>query len=133
MAIESNNPAAQVNVPGPSVAHPLFRRWDIRSWTSPSLADNATYSLGSPTEGNSFPAGVYLVALASDPSKAALYAITTSSGAVSAVTLLDDFAGSTFAADGTTNDRYHLYDTSGEVFLENTTSSAVQLVISRVL
>lgn len=133
MSLDGFNPAQSINVVSDGVDHPLFRNLGpSRAWTSPLLADNATYSLGSPTEGGSEPAGVYLVYNKANPAEAALYAIATSSGAVSQVTLLVDYAGTTFAADGTTDNRFHMYDSSGEVFLENTNTTSATLIIQRI-
>ena len=111
MSTDPFNPAQTVNVPSQGVSHPLFRNLGAaRGWTSPVLSDNETYSLGSPTDGDSDPSGLYLVYNPDAPTDAALYAITTSRGAVSELSLLYAYAGSTFSSDGTTDDRLHLYD-----------------------
>lgn len=134
MSTDGFNPAQSINVPSAGVDHPLFRNLGpARGWTSPVLSDNETYSLGSPVEGVSEPAGLYIVYNVANPAQAALYAIATSSGAVSAVTLLSDFSpAAAFADDGTTNDRFHLYDSSGEVLLENTNTADATLAIRRL-
>jgi len=128
MATTDNNPAATVNVVGPTVEHPVFRSSPTRGWSSPSLADDEAYSLGSP--GNDA-AGIYLCSVVGSPEKSAIFSITAASGAVTAVTELVDW-NTAWAADGTTNAMYHLYDTSGEVFLENTNTAAAVLTITRL-
>jgi len=128
MATNSNNPAGQVNVPGPSVDHPLFRGSALRGWTSGSLADDATYSLGSPGDQA---AGFYLAWDLADPSDAALFSVTTASGAVTAVDIGPAFASHTWD-DADTDVKLCFYVSSGELILKNRSGSAATLAIAKI-
>jgi hypothetical protein len=132
MATNSNNPAGQVNVPGPSVSHPIFRGAPVRGWSSASLIgdDNEFYSLGSPGDEA---AGLYICTVEGAPENMAIFAVTTASGAVTGCTLVVLGTGADWAADGTTNDKYHLYDSSGELFLKTTFDAAVTLNVARLI
>jgi hypothetical protein len=128
MSTESNNPAAQVNVIGPSVEHPVFRGSAVRGWTSGALADDATYSLGSPS---TQAAGFYLCWDISDPSDAALFSVTTASGAVTAVDIGPAWGSHTWD-DADTDTKLCFYVSSGELILKNRSGSAATLAIAKL-
>ncbi len=46
MSTDQNNPAAQANIVGPSQDHQSLRSDPIRSYSTGSLADDATFTLG---------------------------------------------------------------------------------------
>lgn len=126
MSVNDNNPGG-VQRSDPSVIAKVFRNKPTYAYTTDELADNENFSLGTPGD---LGAGLYLVWEDGSPENAALFAITSASNAVTAVTLLADYAGSTWSDDGATNDRFHLFDSSGSVFFRNTNTAAATLCIA---
>lgn len=129
MATNQNNPALQVNVVGPSVEHPIFRGSPIRGWATAELADDATYSLGTPGDDAE---GFYLCWDVNDPSDAALFSVTTASGAVTAVDLGPAWASHTWD-DADTDAKFCFYVSTGELILKNRSGSADTLAIARLI
>lgn len=128
MATESNNPATQINVPGPSVDHPIFRSSPTRGYYTGELADDATYSLGSPGDQA---AGVYLCWDTGDPDDAAFFVVAASSGAVTSVNIGPSWASHTWD-DADTDTNLCFYVSSGELILKNRSGSAATLAIVRL-
>lgn len=130
MSSDGFQPAQSINVPSDGVDHPLFRNLGVlRGFTTPVLADDGTYSLGSP--GN-LAAGIYMAWDVSDPSDAAFFSVTTASGAVTAVDIGPAWASHTWD-DADTDNKMCFYVSSGELILKNRSGSGdVTLAIARV-
>lgn len=128
MSTSSNNPAGQVNVVGPTAEHPLFRGSALRGWTTGALADDATYSLGSPGDGG---AGFYLCWDITDPSDAAIFSVTVASGAVTAVDIGPSWGSHTWD-DADTDVKFCFYVSSGELILKNRSGNTDTLAIAKL-
>jgi len=129
MSTDGFNPAQSINVPSDGVDHPLFRNLGpVRGFTSPLLADDATYSLGSPGD---LASGFYLAWDVADPSDAALFSVTTASGAVTAVDIGPSWGSHTWD-DADTDAKMCFYVSSGELILKNRSGSGdVTLAVAR--
>ena len=131
MANDFSNPAANPHTTGPTVSHPAFRTSPARSWRTPALADDGTYTVALADDGDAN--GLYFCYDEADPTDGALFAVRSTGTTINAIAEVADAAGTHTWADADTDTDYCFFVSGGEAVLKNRSGDAdVVLCIARL-